>query len=211
MKKKNNKIRQKNKSKKQIPIQQAIPQQPPVPPKQSVGPPPPLFGPAKPLIQPKGNGFWAKFFSNLYSVNNSKFFAGVVMLTVNIASKHMSIEISKSQEAYVKYTLGRQILIFAVLWMGTRDIVIALTLTAVFILLADYLFNENSKFCVLPDKYRQLHKLLDTDGDGKVSEKEINEAINLLKKAKEEKHKKTQKYKHYDNWLNKNLVKENFM
>ena len=60
------------------------------------------------------------------------------MLTVNIASKHMTIEISKSQEAYVKYTLGRQIMIFAVLWMGTRDIVIALTLTAVFILLADY-------------------------------------------------------------------------
>ena len=209
MKGKNNKVKQKGKSKKQIPVQ-VLPQQP-VPQKPNTAPPPPLFGPAKPLIQPKGNGFWAKFFSNLYSVNNSKFFAGVVMLTVNIASKHMTIEISKSQEAYVKYTLGRQILIFAVLWMGTRDIVIALTLTAVFILLADYLFNENSKFCILPDKYRQLHKLLDTDGDGKISEKEINEAINLLKKAKEEKHKKTQKYKHHDNWLNKNLVKENFM
>ena len=209
MKGKNNKVKQKGKSKKQIPTQ--VPLQQSIPQKQTTAPPPPLFGPAKPLIQPKGDGFWARFFKNLYSVNNSKFFAGIVMLTVNIASKHMTIEISKSQEAYVKYTLGRQILIFAVLWMGTRDIVIALTLTAVFILLADYLFNENSKFCVLPDKYRQLHKLLDTDGDGKISEKEINEAISLLKKAKEEKHKKTQKYKHHDNWLNKNLVKENFM
>tara|TARA_B100000123_G_C25726026_1_gene426974 strand:+ start:957 stop:1568 length:612 start_codon:yes stop_codon:yes gene_type:complete len=187
---------------------QAIPPNTSAPVQQApIYPPPPTNG----IFRPSGTGFWPSFFNNLYSVNNSKFFAGVIMLTMNIASKHMTIEISKSQEAYVKYSLGRQILIFAVLWMGTRDIVIALTLTAIFILLADYLFNENSKFCVLPDKYKQLHKLLDKDGDGKISEKEINNAISILKKAKEEKHKKTNKTNHQDNWLHKNLVKENFI
>ena len=124
---------------------------------------------------------------NVRSLNTNKFFAGMMMITMNIASKHITIDISKSQEAYVKYSLGRQILIFAVLWMGTRDIVIALILTAVFIVLADYLFNENSKFCILPEKYKDLHTLLDTDGDGKISEKEINDAIHILKKAKQNK------------------------
>ena len=60
------------------------------------------------------------FLENLRSLNTNKFFAGAMMITMNIASKHITIDISKSQEAYVKYTLGRQILIFAVLWMGTH-------------------------------------------------------------------------------------------
>ena len=101
-----------------------------------------------------GNIIIDSFLENIYSLNNSKFFAGFVMLTMNIGSKYVTIELSNTQEAYLKYTLGRQLLIFAVLWMGTRDIVIALILTSVFIVLADYLFNENSKYCLLPEKYK---------------------------------------------------------
>ena len=96
------------------------------------------------------------FLDNLYSLNNSKFFAGFVMLTMNIGSKYISIELSDSQESYLKYTLGRQILVFAILWMGTRDIVVALILTCVFILFADYLFNENSKYCLMPSQMKDL-------------------------------------------------------
>ena len=68
-------------------------------------------------------------------INDNKFFAGIIMLTMNIGSKYISIELSKTQESYIKYSLGRQILIFAILWMGTRDIVTALILTVVFILI----------------------------------------------------------------------------
>ena len=83
------------------------------------------------------------------------------MLIMNIGSKYVSIELSDSQEKYLKYNLGRQLLIFAILWMGTRDIVIALVLTCIFILFADYLFNENSKYCLLPESYKELEKELD--------------------------------------------------
>jgi len=91
-------------------------------------------------------------------LNDNKYFAGVVMLIMNIGSKYITIELSKTQEAYFRFTLGRQILIFSILWIGTRDITISLVLTAVFILLVDYLFNENSKFCIIPDKYKDLQK-----------------------------------------------------
>ena len=76
--------------------------------------------PKKQKKSPQKKGTFASLIENLRSLNHSKFFAGIVMLTVNIGSKHITIDISKSQEAYVKYTLGRQILIFAILWMGTR-------------------------------------------------------------------------------------------
>ena len=132
-------------------------------------------------------------------VNDNKFFAGVIMLTMNIGSKYVSIKLSKTQENYLKYSLGRQILVFAILWMGTRDIFTSLILTAVFILLADYLFNENSKFCVIPNKYKELD-------DKQINEDDINEAINTLKIA--------QKHKNKDNddpQINNILYKENFI
>ena len=87
--------------------------------------------------EPKLSGPWAI----LKILNDNKFFAGIVMLTMNIGSKYISIELSKTQENYIKYSLGRQILIFAVLWMGTRDIVTSLILTVIFILFADYFID----------------------------------------------------------------------
>ena len=59
---------------------------------------------------------------SLKSLNNSKFFAGVVMIMLNIGSKYVTVELSKSQEEYLKNNVGRQILIFAISWMGSREI-----------------------------------------------------------------------------------------
>jgi len=150
------------------------------------------------------------FVEHLYALNNSKFFAGIIMLIMNIGSKYISLELSKSQEDYVKYTIGRQILVFAILWMGTRDIVVALILTCVFILFADYLLNDNSKYCILSDKYKSLVSQLDKDGDGKISQKEINDAIHLLKKARKNKNIKD-KSQVEDLFIVKGLYKENFI
>ena len=70
--------------------------------------------------------------SYLSYLNNSKFFAGIVMIMLNIGSKYVTVELSKSQEEYLKNNIGRQLLIFAISWMGSRDILIALALTAIF-------------------------------------------------------------------------------
>ena len=99
-------------------------------------------------------------FSNLKMLNDSKFFAGIIILTMNIGSKYIVVELSRTQESFLKYTLGRLLLIFSILWIGTRDIVISLLLTAVFVLLVDYLFNENSRYCIIPEKYKELREEL---------------------------------------------------
>jgi len=140
--------------------------------------------------------------TGIYSVisilNDNKFFAGVIMLIMNIGSKYVSIELSKTQENYIKYSLGRQILVFAILWVGTRDVFTSLVLTAIFILLADYLFNENSKFCLIPEKYKELDTKL-------ITGKDINDAINTLKIAQKNKNKEG------DVQINMSLYKENFI
>ena len=121
------------------------------------------------------------------TVNNSKLFAGIIMILMNIGSKYITVKFSKSQEAYMRNYIGREILIFAVCWMGTKDIYMSLMLTAAFFVLTQHLFNEESAYCVLPQKYRELHKLVDANGDGEISQKEINEAVRILKQAKSQK------------------------
>lgn len=91
------------------------------------------------------------------NVNDSKLFAGLMIITLNIASKFVTIKLSKTMESYLKYTFSKQILIFAIAWMGTRDIYIALFVTTVFIICMDFLFNENSSLCCLPESFTTYH------------------------------------------------------
>ena len=131
--------------------------------------------------------------SHVLFLNNSKFFAGIIMILLNVGSKFISIQFSRSTEEYLKMNITKQILVFAMAWMGTRDIYTALVLTAVFTILSDHLFNEESPYCIVPKKFRVLTKIIDTNSDGIVSDNEISNAIAILEKAKTNKHKQDQR------------------
>ena len=122
------------------------------------------------------------------------------MILLNVGSKFIQIQFSKSTEEYMKWSVSKQLLVFAMAWMGTRDIYTSLGLTAVFTILSDFLFNEESNLCIVPQKYRILDKLIDTNNDGGVSEPELAAAIAVLEKAKREKQQKAQKesFKKFD-------------
>lgn len=131
--------------------------------------------------------------SHILFLNNSKFFAGIIMILLNVGSKFISIQFSRSTEEYLKMNITKQILVFSMAWMGTRDIYTALVLTAVFTILSDHLFNEESPYCIVPKKFRVLTKIIDTNSDGVVSDNEISNAIAILEKAKTNKHKQDQR------------------
>ena len=122
--------------------------------------------------------------TSLKGLNDSKFFMGAVMIMMNIASKHINIELTPSQTKYLKNNIARQLLIFAIAWSATKDIFIALVITAVFHILAMHLLNEDSKFCIIPNAWRQFENILDIDGDGEVSDEEIKKAKEVLEKAR---------------------------
>ena len=82
--------------------------------------------------------------------------------------------------------IAREVLIFTIAFMGSRDLIIAFIITAVFIILSNFVFNENSKYCVLPEKYKKLKDIMDTDGDGVVSQEELDKAYQILKRAKDQ-------------------------
>jgi uncharacterized membrane protein len=124
-------------------------------------------------------------FEILNTLNSSKYFTGIMMILLNIGSRFVEIRLGDSMEAFVKYNVARELLIFTMAWMGTRDIMVALVLTAVFTVLSNFLLNSNSKLCILPDKYKYIK--VDTNNDGNISDIEINRAIETLEKAKRQK------------------------
>ena len=127
----------------------------------------------------------------MHSINTHPLFIGLMVIFLNIGSKYITIKLSKSQEQYVKNSLGRQFLIFAIMWSGTRDIVYAILLTGAFVVMADHLFNEDSQYCVVPRYLRNYAKIVDTNDDGYVTSAEAEEAIKTLKILKKQKQKQT--------------------
>jgi hypothetical protein len=126
---------------------------------------------------------------NIQRINDSKIFAGLMIITLNIVSKYVNIGLSKSMESYLKYTFSRQLLVFSIAWMGTRDIYIAFFITFVFAICTEYLFNEDSVFCVLSEDFQDYHKTLvdnDKNNSEKVTDDDVQKAKEILEKAKQQ-------------------------
>ena len=69
-------------------------------------------------------------------LNNHKLFLGIMLILVNVGSRHFIDELSEDPKVYQRNLLLRRIAIFAVCFVGTRDLVYSLLLTAGFIIIA---------------------------------------------------------------------------
>jgi hypothetical protein len=57
-------------------------------------------------------------------------------------------------------------------------------ITGIFIILANFVFNEKSNYTILPEKYKKLASMIDTNKDKVISDDEINKAYTILSKAR---------------------------
>ena len=69
-------------------------------------------------------------------LNDNKFFLGIMLILLNIGSRHLVDEFSTDPKAYNQNIILRRLAVFAVCFVGTRDLVTSLLLTAGFIIIA---------------------------------------------------------------------------
>jgi len=122
-------------------------------------------------------------------LNNSPYIAGITMLMLNVGSKYIEIGLSKTQQQALTNGIAREILIFSMLFMATKDVIISTLMTAAFYVLSTFLFNESSRFCICPTYLKKFSAAIDRDGDGKISEEELETAIKILRQARIKKNK----------------------
>ena len=118
-------------------------------------------------------------------INNNKYILGLAMIFLNIGSRFVVVKLSRGQEYFLQ-KIGMEIILFTALFIGTKDVIISLILTGIFIILSNYVFHEDSAFCIIPEKYRQLHNALDTNNDNIISKEEIANAVKILENAKKQ-------------------------
>ena len=124
-----------------------------------------------------------KFDIFMSNFGTNKLLIGVLMIFMNIGSRYIELKLTKGQEMILK-NIAREVLIFTIAFVATKDLIISFIITGIFIILANFVFNEKCKFCILPDKYKNLTSLIDTNKDNIISENEINKAYDTLKKAR---------------------------
>jgi hypothetical protein len=86
-------------------------------------------------------------------LNNSKIVAGLAMLMLNLGSRYVQSDLSKSHEVVLSNEYVKKVIVFSLFFVATRDLKIAFLLTIFYILIVDVILHDRRKFCLVPKKY----------------------------------------------------------
>jgi len=75
---------------------------------------------------------------------------GSFYLLMNLGGRYLSLELTKKQEAFLQWPYLRPILLFSVLFIATRNFVVAAVGTLVVFFILWIAANENSPYCMIP-------------------------------------------------------------
>jgi hypothetical protein len=88
------------------------------------------------------------FDSFIMGINGNPYFVGFMMLMLNLGGRFIGLELTRSQEQFLQNVWVRRILIFIVLFMGTRNVLVAFWMWLGVVFLLGYVLNENSSMCI---------------------------------------------------------------
>ena len=97
---------------------------------------------------PEGNA--SIFALATMGLSGNKYMLGLMILLINLGARYIGNEVGDFMHKVLNHKFARRFLIFLVIWMGTRDLVVALVITLSFIIIVNTIFNEHSQFCILP-------------------------------------------------------------
>jgi len=86
---------------------------------------------------------------SINSINMNPYVLGLAYILLNLGGRFMVLSVTPGQEAFLQNTVFRPLLLFAIMFIGTRNLVVAFWLTLVILLALHYLLNENSSWYLL--------------------------------------------------------------
>lgn len=89
------------------------------------------------------------FLMGLHEVNMNPYILGLAYILLNLGGRFMVMSVTPGQEAFLQNIVFRPLLLFAIMFIGTRNIVVAFWLTLLVLVCLHYLFNENSSWFLL--------------------------------------------------------------
>jgi hypothetical protein len=88
---------------------------------------------------------------SVQEVNMNPYVLGLAYILLNLGGRFMVLSVSPAQEAFLQNIIFRPLLLFAIMFIGTRNLVVAFWMTLAVLVALHYLFNENSSWYLLRD------------------------------------------------------------
>lgn len=86
----------------------------------------------------------------LLTMSANPYIIGAFYLLMNLGGRYLSLELTKKQEAFLQWPVLRPFLLFAVLFIATRNFVVAVVGTFVVFFILWVAANEHSPYCMIP-------------------------------------------------------------
>jgi hypothetical protein len=87
---------------------------------------------------------------SLMMMSANPYIIGAFYLLMNLGGRYLSLELTKKQEAFLQLPVLRPVLLFAVLFIATRNFVVAVVGTFVVFFILWVAANEHSPYCMIP-------------------------------------------------------------
>lgn len=88
------------------------------------------------------------------SILGSKYVQGVSAIMISVGTNYLLQDIFPVVNKFFRLFWVKRLVLFVFFLMATRDLLVAAVLTLGFCLLFDLLLNETSRFCVLPERFK---------------------------------------------------------
>ena len=95
--------------------------------------------------------------ASIHDINMNPYVLGFAYILLNLGGRFMVMSVTPAQEAFLQNIVFRPLLLFAIMFIGTRNLVVAFWLTLLILLLLHYLLNENSSWYLLKDWAQLTH------------------------------------------------------
>ena len=99
----------------------------------------------------EGLSFTDQVLHNIHDMNMNPYLLGIAYITLNLGSRFFVMSVSPAQEAFLQNTLFRPLLVFAIMFIGTRNLIVAFWMSVLILFSLYFLLNENSSWFILRD------------------------------------------------------------
>jgi len=89
--------------------------------------------------------------SFIHDINVNPYILGIAYIILNLGGRFMVMSVTPAQEAFLQNIVFRPLLLFAIMFIGTRNMIVAFWLTLVVLICLHYLLNEKSTWYVFRD------------------------------------------------------------
>jgi Ca2+/Na+ antiporter len=94
-------------------------------------------------------------FLDVSAINNNRFIWGITSFIFNIGARHVISDLGQVHMYMFSTSFFKALIVFSMFFMATRDVLIALLLSVMYVVVFIGLLHEKSKYSIIPKNIKE--------------------------------------------------------